>query len=464
MKATLTSLLIWFLCYPVTAQSNAIESILKLPEIKIDYYTPTEIGSKLVYLPMSYGKSAFSINQLLVINELKNAQVARIDLVYSDYPSTMDFTPLNRKRLESLYKLFPGAFNKKIEFRKIRQTGFNNKQEASYLPHGFYIYYRLLPSVAESAKEIKRIKKLLTTKSTGYSEEKILDTMPKTCAEWGFYEDSSVFHALRENFTRSVIKISTSEGIKTKLITEEFLDYVKNYDSVYYVMDVNEDSCESWDGVYRSEAYESVVEEVFKRNKWDNAMIIADVTGSMYPYSAQLLTWLKLKMSDGVKRHFIFFNDGDNKRDEEKIIGKTGGIYNVFSAKYDEVEKMLETAMLNGSGGDAPENNIEALINGNKLCAACDTIVMIADNWAPVKDISLLVTVTKPVKIILCGVYGSINTDYLNIARKTKGSLHLIERDIYELSKMREGDVIEIKGRKYKIIDGDFKEISVIKI
>jgi hypothetical protein len=74
-----------------------------------------------------------------------------------------------------------------------------------------------------------------------------------------------------------------------------------------------------------------------------------------------------------------------------------------------------------------------------------------------VKDISLLSLVKKPVKIVLCGVYDHVNADYLNIARKTGGSLHLMEQDIYQLSKMKEGEIIEIKGTKYQVVDGEFK-------
>ncbi|MBS1510391.1 MAG: hypothetical protein JST86_06110 [Bacteroidetes bacterium] len=457
MRTVCTAVLLSFALVTARAQNVSIESILKLPEVKENYYAPVQTGSKAVYLPMHFGKSEFGINQLAVINELKKAQVVRVDLVYSDYPSKMDFSPLNRKRLESLYKILPGLFRNEIEFRKIRQTAFNNKETASYLPHGFYIYYRPLPDSIETVKELKRIDKLLhkTVRS---------DSLGAICGEWGFYIDSIDFHPLRKDFTRSVIRISTSEGIKSKLITKEYYEYVENSDSVYYVLDMDEDRCNSWDGVERYESFENVVEQVFNRQQWDKAMIVADVTGSMYPYSAQLLTWLKLKMSDGLKRNFIFFNDGDDKADAEKIVGNTGGIHDICSAKYDEIENKLKEAMISGSGGDAPENNVEALLFAIKKCPSCDTVVMIADNWAPVKDIGLATSIKKPVKIILCGVYDKINTDYLNLARKTKGSIHLMEQDIYELSLMREGEVIEIKGHKYKIEGGEFKEIPVVRI
>ena len=185
-------------------------------------------------------------------------------------------------------------------------------------------------------------------------------------------------------------------------------------------------------------------------------MVIADVTGSMYPYTVQLLQWLAITLTDKQKRHFVFFNDGDMKADGEKVVGKTGGIYYTYGNSYDEVEKTIITAMSNGSGGDAPENNIEALLEAQKKCSNCDSIVMIADNWAPIKDISLLAGFGKPVKVVVCGVMGSIRKDYLKLARDTKGSIHLMEEDVYNLSEIKEGGTIRIGGRMYKLVKGDF--------
>ncbi len=412
---------------------------------------------------MEYGKSNFTLNQLAAISELKNSIIAGIDLVYSDYPAKSDFTLLNRKRLQSLHKILPGIFNdEKIAFNKIRQTMAANKLEASYLTHGFYIYYRPKPGVETTKTELKKLRTILESADTGTTRTvAALDTGIKYCSEFSFYKDTiGYMHPLKEGFSRTITKIPGNEGFKTKLIDTLYSSYLKGYDSVYYVLDVNKDSCDFWDGVYNYSSIDTTVSEVFKRHKWKSAMVIADVTGSMYPYSGQLLLWLKLVMNDNQRRSFVFFNDGDAKMDEEKVIGNTGGIYQITTSKCDDVEKKIMEAMTNGGGGDAPENNIEALIAAQKLCSSCDSVIMIADNWAPVKDISLLSSITKPVKIVLCGVYGSINTDYLNLARKTKGSLHLIERDIYELTKMKEGDTIEISEKKYKIIDGEFKEIK----
>jgi hypothetical protein len=83
----------------------------------------------------------------------------------------------------------------------------------------------------------------------------------------------------------------------------------------------------------------SVVFNVLKRNKkWNNKLIVADLTGSMYPYAQQVSTWMKLHfMKDTTSQNFAFFNDGDKKRDEDKKIGATGGVYHCKAKTVDEL-------------------------------------------------------------------------------------------------------------------------------
>jgi hypothetical protein len=99
-----------------------------------------------------------------------------------------------------------------------------------------------------------------------------------------------------------------------------------------------------------------------------------------------------------------------------------------------------------GNGGDCAENNMEALIKGTQMAAPFKELVMIVDNNAPVKDIELLKKFNIPVHIILCGVNDWVMPDYLNIAWKTKGSIHTIEQDIKKISLMGEGQDIVING------------------
>jgi hypothetical protein len=117
--------------------------------------------------------------------------------------------------------------------------------------------------------------------------------------------------------------------------------------------------------------------------------------------------------------------------------------------------------MLKGGGGDCPENNIEALLLAEKEFPENDFQVLIADNWAPIKDMSLMQKLTKPVRVVLCGVVDyNINIDYLNLARQTKGSVHLMERDLYNLSALHEGEILKIGRKSFKIKDGVFIDMD----
>ena len=114
--------------------------------------------------------------------------------------------------------------------------------------------------------------------------------------------------------------------------------------------------------------------------------------------------------------------------------------------------------MKKGGGGDAPENDVEALLHSEKTFPGMVFHVLIADNWAPVKDIKIASRINKPVRIVLCGVVDdALNTDYLDLARVTKGSVHVLENDLFNLAAMHEGEVLKIGKKEYKIVDGHFK-------
>lgn len=205
---------------------------------------------------------------------------------------------------------------------------------------------------------------------------------------------------------------------------------------------------------------DSTLLKVFERNpQWKNMLVVMDVTGSMYPYTAQLILWLKLNSNDGFVRHFTFFNDGDETPCSEKKIGSTGGIYHIASELYKAVAEKVIKAMQGGCGGDIQENDLEAILSGIENCPHCNDVILVADNFSPCRDLSLLKFVKKPVKIILCGVYENFHVEYLQIAYETGGSIHTIEDDILDLMTLKEGETIEIGQYKYKIVKGQFVKI-----
>jgi hypothetical protein len=107
-----------------------------------------------------------------------------------------------------------------------------------------------------------------------------------------------------------------------------------------------------------------------------------------------------------------------------------------------------------GCGGDAPENDCEALLYAYKVAPKASEYILIADNLAPIKDIVLLEKLNKPVRIILCGTSYGISAEYLNLARKTGGSVHTMEADLENLIKKSEGEKFTFMNQKYRIEKG----------
>jgi hypothetical protein len=197
-----------------------------------------------------------------------------------------------------------------------------------------------------------------------------------------------------------------------------------------------------------------------KHVKFDEELICADLTGSMSPYYFQVFAWLNLKHNPK-KLNYSFFNDGDNTPDYLKKRGRVGGIYLCKTSSVDTMTSLAYNCIVNGNGGDSPENNIESILKGVKEYPETKEIIMLADNWANMRDYSLISRVKIPVKVIVCGtnLYGiktPVNSEYLDLARRTGGSVHTIEEDILDLAKKKEGDVITVGGVKYQIRGGRF--------
>ncbi|MEA2041355.1 MAG: hypothetical protein U9N85_02220 [Bacteroidota bacterium] len=208
---------------------------------------------------------------------------------------------------------------------------------------------------------------------------------------------------------------------------------------------------------------DTTVISVLTRNKnWDNMLVVCDFTGSMSPYIGEVMLWHHLTFKSDKKRAYLFFNDGDNKLTEEKEIGNTGGFYTFEGQKIGSLINTAIQAVENGSGGDGPENDVEAILYGIKKFPEKDFVVLIADNWSNMRDFELYNKISKPVKVIICGAYTKLNLQYLNLAYKTGGSVHSLEQDITGLMKMREGESIKINDALYIIKDGEFVPVDNI--
>jgi hypothetical protein len=460
----------------------------------ISTYAETQNNCEKLLIPTTYSK--FNCDLLPELSKLNNAFIIGIDLVYTDFPSGYSFKTLNRNRFLKLDSILKGRSLLDIPVTLYRQTRAQSKEEAEKDFHGFVIYYKnntkelttekLIPAerpqdsvdVQEEVMSLSRttdtlpvlpaladhefIKSLIDNDFNPDSILKIKEAYVKAKDSMDYEQLYCYDKSLAEQYKKTAKKV---EIIFKEVLLEKgyskknLLRYYKECDKFLKVTT----KVPLYSPLVRFFTEDSVVTKALNRNRWNNMMVCADVTGSMSPYIVQLLVWLKLNANDSSLKHFIAFNDGDNKPQKKKKIGKTGGIYNTPSWQYKEVAGTVYTGVKNGNGGDGPENDIEALMAGEKLCKDCENFILIADNYAPVKDIQLLSKLNRPVKIILCGVHGFINTDYLNIARKTRGSIHTIEKDIINLALMKEGEIFEFGEKKYQLKGGNFIDITIIK-
>lgn len=198
---------------------------------------------------------------------------------------------------------------------------------------------------------------------------------------------------------------------------------------------------------------DSSVFTVLQRNHFGQSAVVADFTGSMTPYATQVFVWLNMNLEVDKNREFVFFNDGDTTPDYRKRIGYTGGLYYVQSWMRDTILHHAETCRRNGYGGDTPENDIEALLFAQKSNPKLKEIILIADNWAPVRDISLLSQLKIPVHVIVCGKGSDtpVNPDLIQIFYATHGSIHTMEEDLKYLEGLTEGRTFKLGGQEYVI-------------
>ena len=174
----------------------------------------------------------------------------------------------------------------------------------------------------------------------------------------------------------------------------------------------------------------------------------------MSVYNAQVIQWVALQGNQQNLKALVCFNDGDGKATEQKTIGSTGGMYGEAFNNPTQIGDLMEAVMQKGSGGDVPENNCEAIIKATEMFANYKDVVLIADSWAPVRDIELVNKITKPIKVIVCGNDLGPHPDYVTIAFTTNGSLHFNDEDVYDFSSLANNKILTIKGTNYMLKNG----------
>ncbi len=444
-KYTLLFLGFFLILFPVLAQNSpALPTIKKLSELKPIRVKEHPMGEDplVVYLPMYFSSSHFLPKTKFDLP--KGKEIISVHLVYTRYRQVDTFNQrlLNENRFLHLNEKLPQLFTKQnIEWRIFEQTKGKTEDQARKMFHGFIVFLKdeippeiqkteigviddLIAEIHDSLvnipdRDIYRIRKKYV--ETGRFLPRREDKISKGLR----YENAGIW--FREPETKIIL-----DSVKRKTI--------KGYTSFkgfYSGMNPH---------LKKLDIYNQIRNKSFK-GKW---AFVIDVTGSMAPYTGQVMAILKSRPNLATDHYFSFFNDGNGAPEILKRIGNSGGVYTVKTSNFDSIYQTMQRAMNSGSGGDLPENNIEAILRSLKKWSDVDTVLMVADANAPVKDIRILRFVDKPVQLVLCGdITNLIPLDYVRIAKATKGNILTNDGEIRDLHLKKVGQTIEVGEAEY---------------
>lgn len=425
---------------PIFSQDVVPIDYLMESEVRqVKIYNVDHSDTNLLIIPFDYSSSQTETRDLFDSISSSNRPIEKIDFVYTKYKVSEDFdqAKLNRKRLELLRNHAPFIFdNNVIDWHFYEQANNLSLEENKKLFHGFVIHFLNNSAYAgnngrmTTEEEIAAIENYLHSVRTS-SSKRVVDKITECATRY-----SPILRRKRE---KGIYYSKKFFGIWRKEIPA-------TYDTTWTESIIP--------GSYKPFGKDTVVIKTLRtyEDKWNCNYVVEDVTGSMYPYIAQTLAWKKLKMDTSVLEHFVFFNDGDSRPDGP--IGKSGGAYYIQSHDFKEIGNKIKMVMRKGSGGGAPENNIEATLFAEKKFKESDSYILITDNYAPIRDMSISDKVKKPTHVIVCGVRnGTIHHSYIKLALQTGGSIHTIEEDVDDILELKAGDTFEMGGQKWKYLN-----------
>ncbi len=467
-----------------------------------------EEDSNLLYLPMSYASANWK--QLQIV--LDRRMVYQVELVYTAYHHPLfDQRALNYRRLKALEQQCPQCFQPAVAWKIIAQSACQAQAPCLEFFHGFVLHLQPEISLEEEISDIEEALRQLSFASGSASKDSFFSVheldqgpqfpggqvaerryfnrnlqYPETAKQAGKQGTVLLYAYLDEE--GKVIDAELVQGFD-KACDQEALRLIKNLPpmtagmigensvpsklriTVPFQLNRNRPSADPifYEAFYREEQgsgtpkkstfsskgaaiEKEVFSKIFKRNySWDSMAIVADLSSSMSPYTAQMMAWFYEDLQQAPQRiqHLTFFNDGDGKKDELKYLGKTGGIYHIEAQDFSIVKAEVYKCMRAGRGGDLPENNVEASLAAINACPNCSNYVLICDNFASPRDLELASQLQKPLQIILCGAQHGVNPAYLDLARQSKGSVHTANSDLRDLHQLKIGEEIVFEQRTY---------------
>lgn len=412
-------------------------------------------GFKVCHISSPFAKR--TLEKGVTIPNLNKHQILGIDYYYTQYKSAKKFQQisLDEARFKELKENYPLVHQliDSVPVRFIEQVLAKTKEEARTYYHGFVVHYQeVVTNPKDRAREIRTLDKLfdrafevdpglkpgdikelkglrandvikvwktevdiehpdaVVIVDANDVENQVRNTVPDghvTCYMVGESETSNkvrvkLFHIPAKDFPGSTPPafVEGVFGIVRQQLEESKLRFLAKQK----FKDPNE---------LTGDLYESL-----KQFDQDSLLVVIDVTGSMGQSIAQVLKWLNGIDQSRVKG-ITLFNDGDNKNDNKKRIGDTGGIYHC--SNFSGLRPVLIKAMKRGSGGDPSENDIEAIVSAEQKFGP-GNVVLVADNIAHPRDLPLVANVKSPVHILVCNALFAAQY-YMDVKKATAGSI-----------------------------------------
>ena len=195
---------------------------------------------------------------------------------------------------------------------------------------------------------------------------------------------------------------------------------------------------------------DKVLETVMDRNNWTNKLLISDVSYEMLAYALKLADWYKANKKGSEITQFVLYNNGQRRENS-----KSGCAFHMVSPDYDSLVNLIKYVYAN-KGLETAKHDIEGLIDGEGISKTYTDVILFVDKDAGLHDYQYFKKLKAPVHVVLCVDDRRPNEQHLTIAWKTKGSVHTMSGDYYDIGKLKEGDTFELEGFKYKIMGGEF--------
>jgi hypothetical protein len=351
-----------------------------------------------------------------------------------------------------LFQLDASLNDADFTWRTILQTHIDNDEQVNKLFHGIVIWYR---TPAEEAKLNKQQDSLPVANASVQTEKN---------TQGGIKEmESTIANIKQENILSDSIKLALENkplDVQKTMIQKHLQKQILKPSSIKLAdrtpFEIQQYKRQINEFLKLNPFYDSVVWKVMERHpEWVDALVVNDWTGSMYGYGAQVVHWhINHYRSSGI-RFLTLFNDGDNKTNASKIIGETGGIYSVEASDIPTIMNLFNLVRINGSGGDRPENDIEAILESIKRFPNHQEVILIADNLACIRDIELATKINRPVRVIVCGYIKEVgvNPHLAYLAKITNGGLYTLNQDLenIKLETFGVGEIKDFKDRRFGI-------------